>query len=432
MAWKVNGLMSQRQAFVELAQCPERNMAALCREYGITRPTGYKWLERGLTGALREQSRRPHSSPQQTDAVMEAKVLELRRAHPTWGGRKLRARLQQEAAQAAPAGAGSQSATAGAAAAAPAVADCSAAAVAVAAVAVPAASTITAILRRNELLDPAASARHTAFVRFAMEKPNQLWQMDFKGYFLLGDDSYVHPLTVLDDCSRYLLNLGACGNEKRATVQTQLTALFRTCGMPERMLMDNGAPWGYGPGKDSERLRPYYTKLTVWLLRLGIRVSHGRVRHPQTQGKDERLHRTLNEDLIQRAPPEAFANLAVCQRTFDAWRNEYNTLRPHEALNLFPPATRYCHSDRCMPDVLTPIGYPDHMTVRIVDKGGRFAFGNRQWRIGKAFATLPVGLAAFGSAGCYNVHFAQHHLANIDLTTQTLPIQCVNHVSEHL
>lgn len=124
MAWKVNGLMSQRQAFVELAQCPERNMAALCREYGITRPTGYKWLERGLAGALREQSRRPHSSPQQTDAVMEAKVLELRRAHPTWGGRKLRARLQQEAAQAAAAGAGSQSATAGAAAAAPAVADC--------------------------------------------------------------------------------------------------------------------------------------------------------------------------------------------------------------------------------------------------------------------------------------------------------------------
>ena len=417
MAWKVNKLMTQRHAFVAEAQRPERNLAALCRAYGISRPTGYKWLARGQeagAGGLQEHSHRPHSSPQQTAPAMEAKVLALRQAHPTWGGRKLRAVLQQAAAQPADRDAGAANP------------------LPAAQRAVPAASTISAILRRNHLLDPAASSQHRAFVRFAMDEPNQLWQMDYKGYFLLGDGSYCHPLTVLDDCSRYLLNLGACGDETHATVRTQLTALFRRYGMPARMLMDNGAPWGYGPGTEGERLRPYYTQLTVWLLRLGIRVSHGRVRHPQTQGKDERLHRTLNEELIQRAPAAALANLAICQQTFDAWRQQYNSLRPHEALDLLPPVTRYVKSARLMPDGLAPLVYGEEMIVRIVDKGGRFAFGNRQWRLGKAFAGLPVGLAAGARAGCYDVYFAHHLLAQIDLTVQTQSIQCVNHLSEHL
>ena len=152
----------------------------------------------------------------------------------------------------------------------------------------PSASTITAILKRNEQIDPAESSKHRPFQRFEMEQPNQLWQMDFKGYFALEEGGYCHPLTVLDDHSRFLLGLRACPNEAMVTVKAQLSEIFRSYGLPDRMLMDNGSPWG----DDADT---HHTIFTAWLIRLGVQVSHGRPYHPQTQGKDERLHRTLQD-----------------------------------------------------------------------------------------------------------------------------------------
>ena len=263
-----------------------------------------------------------------------------------------------------------------------------------------------------------------------MATPNELWQKDFKGYFVLGNGVVCHPLTVLDDCSRFLLNLSACSDERFATVQAQLTQLFRTYGLPDRMLMDNGAPWGFDPA--AGLTHPYHTKLSVWLLQLGVRVSHGRVRHPQTQGKDERLHRSLKQEVLKHATLGDLADLSTCQVVFDRWRPMYNSVRPHEALGNDPPAKHYHPSPRPMPTALPAIVYDTSIPVRKVDKGGRFAYGNREWRLGKAFAGFCVGIQPSEQDGCYGILFGSHKLAEIDLIGQTQHIQCVTYLSEHL
>jgi transposase InsO family protein len=342
--------MSIRYEFVQRALQAGANVSKLCREYHISRKTGYKWLKRyerdGVAG-LEDQSRRPKRSPRQVSATQEARIVAERQAHPTWGGRKLRARLE-----------------------------------ALGEPDVPAPSTITAVLRRQGLLDPAVSAQHTAYQRFERDRPNALWQMDFKGHVALGNGQRCHPLTVLDDHSRFLVGLYACPNETHETVQACLEDLFRTYGLPEQMLMDNGAPWG-----DDAETR--HTRLTVWLLRLGIQVTHGRPYHPQTQGKDERLHRTLSEELLSRWTVEAYS---AAQRAFDAWRTDYNTIRPHEALGFLSPSTRYHPSPRPFPEPLPPLRYPPGAPRRKVDASGKISFRNHAFRIGRAFAGYQVAL----------------------------------------
>jgi len=372
--WKAKTEMSLRREFVQQARQEGANISALCRHYGISRKTGYKWLGRyaaqGGIGLV-DQSRQPHHRPAQTGAEVEALVVAARQAHPAWGGRKLKRWLENQGYTALP---------------------------------VP--STITAILRRHGLLDPVESLKHQPFQRFEMDTPNALWQMDFKGYFPLADGRLCHPLTVLDDHSRFLVGLRACPNETRATVQLHLTDLFRAYGLPQRMLMDNGAPWGYADYVP-------YTRLTVWLLQLGIAVSHGRAYHPQTQGKDERLHRTLNTELLVRGP---CPDLPACQRAFDAWRATYNLDRPHEALDLATPSTRFHPSHRLFPETLPPVVYPEGMLVRKVDVCGRVSFHNRPIRIGKAFQGYPVAIAPDPlTDGVFNVFFSSFPIRMLDL-----------------
>ena len=205
--------MESRAEFVGLAGAEEANVSALCRRFGISRKTGYKWLGRHRAdGALGERSRRPCSSPSRTSAEMEAAVLALRRERSSWGGRKLRRRLLDQ-------GHGG----------------------------VPSASTITAILVRNGCIDAAQAQHHVPWRRFEHDRPNALWQMGFKGHFVAGGGR-CHPLTVLDDHSRHVVCLAACADEVTATVQGRLVATFRRYGLPERMSMDNGSPWGDVPG----------------------------------------------------------------------------------------------------------------------------------------------------------------------------------------
>lgn len=255
MPWRECSKMEARREFVSLAEVEGANVSLLCKRFGISRKTGYKWLRRSQTEAgesLADRSRRPRHTPGRTLEKMEVAVLGVRDEHPAWGGRKIRRRLQ----------------------------DCGERGV-------PAASTIGEILRRQGRLDESEAAQHRPFQRFEHAQPNDLWQMDFKGYFGLGDGTNCHPLTVLDDHSRYALGLRACDNERRETVESELREVFRCYGLPLLMLMDNGPPWGSGDWSNR------YTGLVVWLLRLGVRVTHGRPYHPQTQGKDERFHRTL-------------------------------------------------------------------------------------------------------------------------------------------
>ncbi len=308
MPWQESSVETLRQEFVMLATQEGANIRELCRRFSISPDTAYTLLARyrqeGADG-LRDRSRRPLHAPLQTAPAMEAAVCAVRGAHPAWGGRKIHRYLLDHGQRAAPA-----------------------------------ASTITDILRRHDLLDRTQSAHHRPWQRFAAAAPNDLWQMDFKGHIALRQGR-CHPLTVLDDHSRYCLALEACGDERTDTVQTRLIALFARYGLPWRLLADNGAPWGDG--------RSRYTVLTVWLLRLGITVTHGRAYHPQTQGKEERFHRTLKAEVLA---GENFADLARAQAAFDPWRLSYNHERPHEALALATPGSRYVPSPRRYPETL--------------------------------------------------------------------------------
>lgn len=373
MPWKEVSTMSSREEFIRKSKVEGSNISELCRQYGISRKTGYKWIKRyreeGEAG-LKNQSRRPEESPRKSTASTEGEVLAVREAHPAWGGRKIRAHLERE---------GKNN--------------------------LPSASTITEILRRYGQLNAAEAHKHRAFLRFEMEEPNELWQMDFKGYFGLEGGSYCHPLTVLDDHSRFLVGLRACADETSQTVQEQLTGVFRTYGLPQRMLMDNGSPWG------DEAATPY-TILSAWLLRLDILVCHGRPYHPQTQGKDERLHRTLKAELLSRSP---LANLNDCQVQFDRWREMYNTQRPHEALQMQSPASRYQASARAFPETLPPIIYADDDIVRKVDETGTISFNGRAFRVGKAFRHTPVALRPTLTDGEYDVFFCKYKISRINL-----------------
>lgn len=373
MPWKESSTMSLRVEFVELALQEGANISELCRLYGISRKTGYKWLGRFREGgleALGDRSRQPHSSPGRTPVPVEANVLEVRKAHPTWGGRKIQAYLQAqgEVVPRSP-------------------------------------NTITAILRRHDRIAPEESRKHRPFRRFELAEPNQLWQMDFKGYFALSEVGYCHPLTVLDDHSRFLVGLRACPNQTYDTVRSHLTDIFRRYGLPERMLMDNGSPWG----DDADTP---HTILTAWLIRLGIKISHSRPYHPQTLGKDERLHRTLSEDLIRRRPLE---NLVSCQEAFDAWREMYNCERPHEALEMKPPVSRYRPSLRPFPEPLPPILYDPDDVLRKVDSSGKISFRNRTFRVGKAFRRQPVAIRPSGTEGILAVFFCDQEVVQINL-----------------
>ena len=318
--------------------------------FQISPNNGYKWVKRyqqqGVEG-LANRSHRPRRSPRRSPEAIEQKVLSVREEHPAWGARKIGARLKH-----------------------------------LGEVTIPAPSTIHAILRRHHQIDPAQSAKHQACQRFEHDAPNQLWQMDFKGHFALGSGQRCHPLTVLDDHSRYAFCLQACRNQQGETVQERLTLTFRRYGLPERMLMDNGSPWG------SDREHPY-TPLTVWLLRLGIGVSHPRPYHPQTQGKEERFHRTLQAEVLQ---GRVFADFDPMQQRFDQWRQLYNQQRPHQALAMEVPARRYRVSPRPFPEVFPVMEYGPDDQVRRVQDHGKIFFQNRVFRISKAFRGYPVAL----------------------------------------
>ena len=372
MPWKKVSAVDLREEFVALAGREGGKVRGLCRRYGISPTTAYKWLERhaaeGRAGLL-DRSRRPHASPGRTAAAMEDRIVALRDRHPAWGGRKLRRRLLDLG-----------------------LAD------------VPSPSTITAVLRRHGRLDADDAVKHRAFIRFEQATPNALWQMDFKGHFALRAGR-CHPLTVLDDHSRFALGLEACADERWGTVQARLTGLFRRYGLPWRILVDNGAPWG----SDAESQD---TRLTVWLLRLDIPVSHSRPYHPQTQGKAERFHRSLVAELLERQP---LADLDECQRHFDAWRQIYNSERPHEGIGLQVPLARYRPSPRSFPETLPPLDYAGNDIVRTVDAAGLISFQNRRFRLGKAFRGQPVALRPTDQDGQFNICFGRHPIACIDL-----------------
>ena len=373
MPWQEVSVVDQRREFVRLAMHDGANRRELCRRFGISPDVGYKWLRRALAGdvTLADRSRRPHRSPNHCDAADEARVVAARQAHPAWGARKIAHCLKRDG------------------------------------LTPPARSTVHEILRRRGLVRPAEHGSQGPYQRFEKEAPNLLWQMDFKGEMPLSGGSLCHPLTVIDDHSRYALCLGACANQQSQTVQGHLSATFQRYGLPEAFFVDNGSPWGDASGAQ-------WTRLGVWLLKLGVDVWHSRPYHPQSRGKNERFHRTLKAEVFQM---QRFGKLSELQLAFDRWRIVYNLERPHEALDLDVPASRYRPSSRPMPDRLPTVEYDSHEIVRSVSTTKAYvSFKGRSWKVPQAFRGERLAIRPMTPDGCFGIFFGSRQVASIDLT----------------
>lgn len=372
MSWKEVSKMSQKIEFVTLAMKGNIKIRALCKRYNISPMTGYKWLkryqEKGKEG-LTERSRRPNHIPNKTIHKIEAKILKTKKTYPTWGGYKIKKYLESKGQKE-----------------------------------MPSTTTFNNILKRYGKTNEVEGQKHKAWQRFEHEAPNDLWQMDFKGHIGVGA-SRCHPLTLLDDHSRYALCIKACSQETHEIVKKALIELFCCYGMPRRMSMDNGSPWGNSVGE--------YTALTTWLMRLGIYISHSRPHHPQTQGKLERFHRTLKAELLNN---HLFKTFKEIQKAFDKWRDIYNEERPHQAIGMEVPLSRYQTSPREYPERLSPIEYGPDDIVRKVQIDGTISYKGKEYRVGKAFHGQPVALRQNESNEIIDVFYCQQRIYRLNLS----------------
>ncbi|EPF5565552.1 IS481 family transposase [Escherichia coli] len=366
--------MSLRSEFVLFASQEGANIRSLCRHYGISPATGYKWLKRwteeGLSGLL-DRPRTPHYSPNRSSDDIIALLRMAHDHHERWGARKIKRWLEDHGHL------------------------------------MPAFSTVHNLMARNGLL-PGLVAAAPATGCFEHEAPNQLWQMDFKGHFPFGGGRS-HPLTLLDDHSRFSLCLAHCANEQRTTVQQQLVSVFEHYRLPDRMTMDNGAPWGDTPGT--------WTALELWLMRQGIKVGHFGPYHPQTQGKLERFHRSLKAEVLQ---GKWFTDAGELQRAFDHWRTVYNLERPHEAMDMAVPASRYQPSARQFRSNVEPPEYDEGVMVMKVDIRGKLSLRCVSLSAGKAFRNERLGLKETQEDGQYEVWWYSTKVGVIDLKNKSI------------
>ena len=343
MAWRRVEVGAERVRFVQAAVAGEQSFASLCSLFGISRPTGYLWLKRfreqGVAGMV-EQSRRPLRSPARVGSTLERRIIALRQQHPEWGARKLAVLLEREG------------------------------------MVVPR-MTVHRVLERGGLLHPLD--RHAkATGSFQREQPNQLWQMDFKSP--KGWGTHLGPLSVLDDHSRYAVVLEQLPSGRGEHVQQRLERAFSECGVPEAMLMDHGQPWWNAQSSGG------WTQLSVWLMRLGIRLYYSGIRHPQTQGKVERFHGALEKARRRRGHPQGDP-----QPWLDRFREEYNHIRPHETLHMKTPASLWRPSEQLFTGPRDPV-YPAQAEVRQLNVLGALPLNGRNWQVAGALANQLVHL----------------------------------------
>jgi transposase InsO family protein len=354
MGWKETCAMEERMKFIHRRQEDEWNLAELCREFGISRKTGYKWLARyeaaGIKG-LADQSRAPHEQRNAVAEEIEQAVLKARSGHPRWGPAKLRIWLQKREPKTV----------------------------------WPAASTMGEILRRAGVTAPRKKKRlrvpPSANPLAVAEGPNQVWCADYKGYFQSGDGSRCDPLTITDRFSRYLMKCQLVDSLEEKHARLVFAATFREYGLPQAIRTDNGTPFA------SVALSGL-SDLSVWWMRLGIRPERIAPGKPQQNGVHERMHRTLREATAQ--PPQS--SRASQQRAFDRFRKEYNHERPHEALEMKVPADVYQPSPREYPERLPKVEYGSDRLVRTVGSCGRIRWSGERIFITKALGNEPIGL----------------------------------------
>lgn len=365
--------MSLKIELVERAMLPGANLSALCREFGVTRPTAYKWIKRFKKkgyGGLEEESRRPHSAPYATAEDVVVAIVEARTKHPRWGAKKLVGLLRAEFGELTPSE-----------------------------------STVERVLRRFGKLRQRRRKRALNIVERAPQvtarKPNEVWTIDFKGWWRSRDGRRCEPLTVRDAASRYVLAVTLMEGCTAERVRTVLTGLFRRHGIPKAIQCDNGAPFV------SVAARGGLSKLSAWWISLGIRIVRSRPGCPQDNGGHERMHVDLAAD-VEATPAASFA---LQQRACDRWRQVFNHVRPHAALHGKTPADVY-RSSPTKPNVRLA-AYPGHFEVRRVSISGVVRFGDSHF-ISKSLAGYSVGLEPLGGVR-YKVWFYDFDLGEVEI-----------------
>lgn len=354
MPWDERTRMDQKVRFVAAMKSEMYSMTELCREYGISRRTGYKWFSRyqreGVLG-LEDHSRAPKSRPQAMDPACAALILELRRSRPTWGPRKLLHRLKQEAPD----------------------------------LPWPAASSAGDLLKREGLVADRSRRRaqpHRSAPVTQMDHPNETWTCDFKGEFRLGDGSLCYPLTIRDGASRALLACSGLRSTQTTTAREVFEETFLSCGLPEKILSDSGVPFAMATAV--RRL----STLSVWWIRLGIMPVLTQPGRPDQNGAHEQMHRILKAETAR--PPRY--SLPDQQLAFNAFREDYNVLRPHEAIGMRAPFDLYSSSPRPYPSTLPEPVYPGHYEVRKVHRGGEFQLHCSRIFLSETLAGELIGL----------------------------------------
>jgi len=380
MPWKNVSPMEQKQRFVSMAGSGHFTMTELCRDFGISRKTGHKWVTRHAVGgikALEERSRAPKSVTCRTSDEIERLICTEKRHRPTWGPKKIQRILTTKHGLEAP----------------------------------PAVSTVGEVLKRHGLV---AERRRRGAVfkvergsRTVPERPNHVIGVDFKGWFETHDGRRCDPLTVTDLFSRFILKIDALEETRTSFAKAAFRNLFRRQGIPEIIRVDNGAPFAsQGPGGLS--------RLSVWWIGLGIEVQFSRPACPQDNGCHERMHRTLKAECCRHPSANRFAQ----QQRFDRWRKDFNEERPHEGLGMRMPADVYHRSAKRLDERIKPRLYPLGSEIRRVNSAGFISLEGGSGYVGEAFIGVDVALERSETSDLIVVRYANVKLGQLDTSAK--------------
>lgn len=374
MPWKETCAMDERSKFIRLWLRKEESFSFVCSRFGISRKTGYKWVERFLSQGfpgLAPRSRASLHHPNAVEKAVESRVLSLRRQHPRWGPDKLLVKFEQALPE----------------------------------LSVPSRSTVARILKRHGLVQEHRRRRHASPTPHGLTdstQSNAVWSIDYKGQFRLGNGQLCYPLTLCDHYSRYILCCQGFPTIRLTSVDALLERIFRDYGLPDVIRSDNGTPFAStGLGG--------LTRLSIKWIKLGIRPERIAPGHPEQNGRHERMHRELKAEVAN--PPKT--TFSSQQRAFDRFRHEYNHDRPHQALGQRPPVSQYTPSLRPYPSRLPEICYPRHYRTRTVCEGGQLRWCGEKLYIGRAVAHETLGLEEVDD-GIWTVHFGPVPLGRLD------------------
>lgn len=373
MPWKEALAVDQREQFIADYLRKAASVTELCERYSVSRKTGYKWIGRFLGDGRRgldERTSRPHTSPRQTASDLVEAIVEARRRHPTWGSKKLLRILAKQGPD----------------------------------VEWPSRATVCDILKREGLVRAPSRRRKVGHPGKPMGEagaPNQIWCADFKGQFKTRDGRYCYPLTVTDHWSRYLIGCQGLRTTACEDAKGVFVGLFREYGLPDRIRTDNGVPF-------ATTALGRLSRLSAWWVRLGVIPELIEPGKPQQNGRHERMHRTMKAETTR--PPAG--SLSAQQRAFNRWREEYNRERPHEALAMDVPASRYEGSPRAYPEGVPALEYPQHYAVRLVSENGGIRWCNEWVGVSTTCAGEYVGLEEVDD-GMWDVYFGPLKLGRL-------------------